>query len=215
MTTILIVDDHPISRGGIAALIAMESDLAVSGEAGSAAEAIAAMEEQVPDLALIDINLPDRSGLELIKDIHARFPDIALIAISMHDENLYAERVLRAGGMGYITKQLAASEMVGAIRKVLQGDLYVSKEMSETLLRIATNQRSSKGQTDPLRTLTDREFEVFLHIGEGRNTRVIAERLGVSPRTIEAHRTNIKEKLPVEDLTALIRYAVHWVERSS
>ena len=214
MKRILIVDDHPISRAGIASIIKEEADLTVCGEAGSASEALTQIESTPPHLALIDINLPDRNGIELIKDLQALHPEIKLIAISMHDESLYAERVLRAGGQGYISKQAGGAEMTLAIQKVIKGGLYLSEAMSEMLVRAAANQSQDSRAKDPISTLTDRELEVLQHIGEGRNPRSIAEKLGVSHRTIEAHRTNIKEKLKLKDMTELIRFATRWADRS-
>ena len=214
MKRILIVDDHPISRAGIASIIKEEADLTVCGEAGSASEALTQIESTPPHLALIDINLPDRNGIELIKDLQALHPEIKLIAISMHDESLYAERVLRAGGQGYISKQAGGAEMTLAIQKVIKGGLYLSEAMSEMLVRAANQSQDSRAK-DPISTLTDRELEVLQHIGEGRNPRSIAEKLGVSHRTIEAHRTNIKEKLKLKDMTELIRFATRWADRSS
>ena len=175
-TRILIVDDHPIVRQGLAELINHESDLAVCGQAEDSYEAIKAIKELNPDAAIIDISLRETSGLELIKDIHSQYPDLPVLALSMHDETLYAERALRAGAMGYIMKQEATENVIVAVRKVLAGDIYVSERMAGRMVRkLVTGQiETSTSQVD---SLSDRELEVFHLIGKGHGTRQISERL--------------------------------------
>jgi hypothetical protein len=209
--TILLVDDHPIMRHGLAQLIQMEPGLCVCGQAGSCAEGIAALEKLKPDLAIVDLTLPDRHGLELVKDIQAMFPGTQTIVLSMHDENLYAERALRAGARGYIMKETAAENLVTAIKRVLGGGIYVSDAMSSIMLEQVSGQRG-KSRSTGVDQLSDRELEVLELIGSGKASKHIAETLGISARTVEAHRAHIKEKLSLTDGAALVRYAVQWAE---
>ena len=203
---IFIVDDHPMMRDGLAQMIANESDLSVCGDAENASEALERMEKLRPDLALVDITLRSGSGLELIKDLQARLPTVAVLVISMHDESLYAERVLRAGGRGYIMKQEGGKKLMEAIRQVLNGQTYISPTMSAKIVDAFAGRRS--GDSSPVETLTDREFEVFQLIGAGLGTKEIADKLRVSPKTVEVHRV----KLKVATAPELIRLAVRWVE---
>lgn len=208
---ILIVDDHPMMRQGLSQLICSEPDLAVCGEAGTASQAFAAVGQHKPDLALVDISLPGKNGLELIKDIHVMYPALPMLVVSMHDESLYAERVLRAGGRGYVMKQEGGKILMQAIRQVLAGQIYVSEKMSARILEMFSGGRR-EGDASPVGRLTDREFEVFQHIGQGKGTREIAGHLHLSVKTVEVHRANMKEKLGIKSATDLIRYAVRWVE---
>ena len=210
-TKLLIVDDHPMMRQGLIQLINNEKDLMVCGEAETAEEAVAALDKCKPDLALIDITLGGRSGLELIKDIQAIDPNLPLLVLSMHDESLYAERVLRAGSRGYIMKQAGGKQIMLAIRQVLSGEMYVSPKMSARILESFSGQRSETSGS-PMHKLTDREFEIFQLIGQGRGTRQIAEQLRLSVKTVEVHRQHIKEKLSISDAPSLVRYAVRWLE---
>src|ERR1051325_7607799 len=182
---IFIVDDHPMMREGLAQLIAQESDLMVCGEADDAAEAISKIEKLRPDLALVDITLRSTNGLELIKDLRIRSPDLSVLVISMHDESLYAERVLRAGGRGYIMKQEGGKKLMEAIRHVLSGKTYVSEKISANILDMFSG-RPVEG-VSPVERLTDREFEVFQLIGQGFSTKEIADKLHVSAKTHEVH----------------------------
>jgi DNA-binding NarL/FixJ family response regulator len=208
---VLIIDDHPMLRQGLAQLINHEPDLVTCGEAESAHQALEMMRTLTPDLVLADISLPDKHGLELIKDIQVLHPGIAVLVVSMHDESLYAERVLRAGGRGYIMKQEGGRKMMQAIRTVLSGQIYVSEKMSAKILEIFSGRRSESSRP-AMEKLTDREFEVFQLIGQGRGTRQIAEALHLSVKTVEVHRLHIKEKLELEDSPSLVRHAVRWVE---
>lgn len=210
-TRILIVDDHPMMRQGLAALINNEKDLTVCCEAESAAQAMDAIAANKPDLVIADITLPDKSGLELIKDTLALHPGLRILVVSMHDESLYAERVLRAGGRGYIMKQEGGKRLMDGIRQVLAGQIYVSEKMSKRILEIFSGQRNSSGGS-LVEKLTDREFEVFQLVGEGKGTREIAEKLHLSVKTVEVHRLYIKEKLEIKTAAELIRFAVRWVE---
>ena len=207
---ILIVDDHPMMRDGLRQLIANEPDLEVAGEADDVAEALQQAEKLKPDLAIVDITLRSSSGLDLIKDLHIRSPQTAVLVLSMHDESLYAERVLKAGGRGYIMKQEGGKRIIEGIRQVANGQTFVSPAVSAKILdSFSGHSRSEKAAVEQL---TDREFEVFQLIGQGRSTKEMADKLHVSVKTIEVHRVNIKEKLKTPTAPDLIRYAVRWVE---
>lgn len=208
---VLLVDDHPIMRHGLAQLIRAEADLEVCGEGGSAAEGLALIGSLKPDLVVADLTLPDKHGLEFIKDVQSMYPGTLMLVLSMHDESLYAERVLRAGARGYVMKETAADMLVLAARRVLDGGIYLSYKMSSLMLEMMAGQRKPVSSS-ALDRLTDRELEVLQLIGQGRATRHIAEQLHVSVRTIDAHRANIKEKLQLADGAALVRYAVRWMD---
>ncbi len=207
----LIVDDHPMMRTGLARLIDNERDLKVSAEADNARQAMDIAVGQTLDLILLDISLPDKNGLELIKDIRALKPGLPILVVSMHDESLYAERVLRAGGRGYIMKQEGGKMLLQAIRQVLNGQIYVSEKMSAGILESFSG-RHAEGAISPVQQLTDREFEVFQLIGQGQSTREIAAHLHLSVKTVEVHRLNIKKKLKLQTATDLVRHAVRWLE---
>lgn len=208
---ILLVDDHPFMRAGLAQLIDKQPDLMIGGEAGNPAEALRALAAHGADLALTDITMPGRSGLEFIKDLQAIYPSLPILVLSMHDETIYAERALRAGARGYIMKETGGESLLQAIRQVLSGQVYLSPAMAARLLASFSGAKSSRSHS-PLARLTDREFEVFQKIGQGRSTREIAQQLHLSPKTVDVHRANIKTKLGLPDATALIRHAVRWVE---
>lgn len=206
---ILLVDDHPIVREMLSLRIAQEQDLAVCAAVGDVAQALAAVEQHHPDLAVVDINLPDGHGLELIKEVHARDPEVRLLVFSMHDENLYGERVLRAGAQGYLMKSEPPEKIIEAIHRVLAGRLAVSEELSHRLLSDATRQGRSKATA--MQQLSDRELEVFELIGQGLGTKDIANRLNRGVKTIDTYRLRIKEKLQVGTATELVAKAARWV----
>jgi DNA-binding NarL/FixJ family response regulator len=208
---ILVVDDHPMMRQGLAQLVGAEADLTIVGEAENAESALDRLTELQPDLVLADISLPGKNGLELIKDFQAIRPELPVLVISMHDESLYAERVLRAGGRGYIMKQEGGKKLMEAIRRVLGGQIYVSEKMSALILEIFSGRRAG-AEGSPVENLTDREFEVFQLVSEGKGTREIAEKLHLSVKTVDVHRANIKTKLKLKSAPELIRYAVRWSE---
>jgi len=208
---IFIVDDHPVFREGLAGLVRREPDLAICGEADNAAQALGAIERAKPDLVLADIGLPGRSGLELIKDILAVRPRTAVLVISMYDESLYAERVLRAGGRGYIMKQEGPEKILQAIRHVLSEQLYLSGKMSVRILEAFSGRRAKT--SSPIGRLTDRELEILQLLGQGKDSHAIAKQLHLSFKTVDAHRGHIKEKLNLRTGTELIVYAARWVER--
>jgi len=208
---LLLVDDHPMTREGLVQLINNQPDLEVCGEAGDAFEALEKIASLKPDLVLSDITLPGKNGLELIKDIRAMHPGVLVLVISMHDESLYVERVLRAGGRGYVMKQEGGKKIAEAIRHVLNGHIHVSEKMSSKILEIFSGRRA-EGGASPVETLTDREFEVFQLIGQGLETKQMADKLHLSTKTVEVHRANIKAKLKLTSMSELIRDAVRWVE---
>ena len=208
---ILIVDDHPMMREGLTMRIEREPDFTVCGEAGTAREALRLAVSLKPDLAVVDIALPDKSGLELMKDIRAVSPDTLILALSMHDETIYAERVLRAGGRGYIMKQEGGKRIMEAIRTVLEGRVFASHAVSEKILDIFAG-GLEKFEESPVSRLSDREFEVFQLIGKGKSTRQMAAALHLSVKTVEVHRLHIKEKLGIKTVPELVSFAARWLE---
>jgi len=208
---ILIVDDHAVLREGLVAQINREPDLGVCGEANNAREALTAVETLKPDLVLADITLPGRNGLELIRDLHAARPTLPVLVLSMHDASLFAERVLRAGGRGYICKQQSGERLLFAIRRVLEGQIYLSDDESTRLLNSLSSGCANRNPS-PMEQLTDRELEVFTMIGQAKETKDISRRLTMSVKTVEAHRANIKRKLKLKTGPELTRHAVLWLE---
>jgi DNA-binding NarL/FixJ family response regulator len=208
---IFIVDDHPIVRRGLIQLINQEADLVVCGEAEEARKALQLLKASKPDLVLVDISLQGVDGIELIKLIRVRYENLPVLVISMHDESLFAERALRAGARGYIMKQEAIEKMKEAIRRVLRGDLYVSQRIGTKMLEKFIDGKAEKNES-PMEILSDRELEVFQLIGRGFGTRQIAEELHVSVKTVESYRAHIKEKLKLENGTALLKHAIQWME---
>ena len=206
---ILIVDDHPMTRGGLIHLINHQSDTVVCGEAESAAEALDFLGKSQPDIMLIDITLPGKSGLELIKDVKAMHPELPMLVLSMHDESLYADRVLRAGARGYITKHEGGDKLMVAIRHVLSGKIYVSESMSAHILEIFSGGQPGTDRSS-IQSLSDREFEVFQALGEGLSSHQIAKKLHLSAKTVDAHRANIKTKLKINTTAELISFAARW-----
>ncbi len=205
---VLLVDDHPIVRQGLAQLINASNDLTVCAEASTAREAMDLLESNTPDIAIVDISLEDRNGVELIKDIVAKQPELPCLALSMYDEAMYAIRVLRAGGRGYIMKQEVPKKVLDAIRQVLSGHVYLSEKMSTRLVDQMV--QTSPGAPPVASDLSDRELEVLTLIGRGQSTRDIAEKLFLSVKTVEAHRERIKEKLKLKTGNELLRYAVQY-----
>lgn len=208
---VFLVDDHPMMRAGLGHLIERQPDLTVCGEAANPAEALKGLPAARPDIILADLTMPGRSGLEFVKDLLAVAPTLSVLVVSMHDEAVYAERALRAGARGYIMKEAGGEAVVAAIRQILGGQAYVSPAMSARILDNLSGKKP-RGSTSPIEKLSDREFEVFQLIGQGKSTRDIAEQLHLSSKTVDVHRSHIKEKLELKDATALIRHAVRWVE---
>ena len=205
---ILVVDDHPIVRRGLRELVADEPDLEVCGEAEDVAQALEQVEATRPDVVIVDLTLKGGHGLELIQDIKSRNERIKMLVSSMHDESLFAERALRAGASGYISKQESPEKIIDAMRQILRGEIYLSSRMATRLLhRISTGEPLNK---TPIESLSDRELEVFEMIGQGLSTKQIARKLDLSHKTIETHREKIKSKLNLKNSTELSRHATQW-----
>jgi len=212
--TVVIVDDHPMVRHGLAQLINQEPDLAVVGEAEGAPEALDVIRTHKPTLAVIDISLKEGDGIELIQTLKGMPQAPRILVTSMHDENIFAERALHAGAMGYLNKGEATEEVVAALRQILTGKLYLSERMSDRMLMQVAGP-SRQAERNPIDRLSNRELQVFQLIGEGQSTRSIAEHLHLSIKTIETHRASIKRKLNIETATELTRRAVQWVLEES
>jgi len=208
---IYLVDDHPVTREGLARLINLEPDLEVCGEASSAARAVVAIEALKPDLVIIDVSLTSGpSGLELMKNLAVRHPKLRMLALSTHDEALYAERALRAGTKGYVMKQEPTENVMQAIRKILDGGIYLSQAMNDRLLHKVVRPHSAPTVSE-IEKLSDRELEVYRLLGQGRGTRQIASELHLSVSTVETYRAHIKDKLHLKSAPELVRHAVEWV----
>jgi len=210
-TRVFLVDDHPLVREWLANLIKQQPDLAVCGEASAAGPALAAMGAATPDVAVVDISLEGGSGLELIKDLRRMHPGVAVLVLSMHDEDLYAERALRAGARGYVMKREVTGNVILAIRQVAQGRTYLSPRMATALAEKLVAGAPSPAES-PVSRLSDRELEVFRLLGQGLATRQIADALHVSAKTVQAFSARIKEKLGLSSSTELLREAIRWFE---
>jgi DNA-binding NarL/FixJ family response regulator len=210
---VLIVDDHPVVRDGLTSLINHEDGLYVCGEAGEAHRALGLITELKPDVVIVDITLGDSDGIELTKDIKARHSKLPVIVLSMHDESIYAERVLRAGARAYLMKDAVSDKIITAIRTVLCGEIYVSDIMGKKLLRKLAGNHINENNA-PVNNLTDREFEVFRWIGQGHKTSKIAQRMHLSVKTVETYHSRIKEKLDLANAAELLQYAIKWSSTS-
>jgi len=209
---IVIVEDHPITRRGVMALIAREPDLEVCGETDSAPKALDLIRTTLPDLAIIDISLKNVSGIELMKNIKSLVPELPLLVMTMHEESLYAERALRAGARGYVMKHEGPAQIIAAIRTVLKNELFLSETMKEMMLDRLVNKRRGDDSMFAIDSLTDREMEVFQLIGTGFSTRQIASTLNLSSKTVDSHRDHLKLKLRLESGAELVRTAVQWMK---
>lgn len=205
---VLIVDDHPIVRHGLRRMIDAEADLAVCAEASSEAEARAAISEHRPDVVIVDLSLEHGDGLDLVRDVAVRHPELPMLVLSMHDETLYAERLLAAGARGYIMKQAAADQLLVALRQVLAGRIYLSPALSRLAHRLAG--AATPEPADPVSRLSDRELQILSFIGRGWSSREAASALGLSVKTIESHRLSLKHKLNLETNAQLLQYAHQW-----
>lgn len=208
---VLVVDDHPIVRQGVMQALGHEVGLDVCCEASSGAEALRLTQEGAPELAIVDLSLGDMHGLELIRRLRQLRPELRILVLSMHDEMLFARRALQAGARGYITKGEAIGGLVGAIREVLAGRIYVSEDVAQGLFEEVG--RDAGGAETRLAGLTNRELQVLELVGRGRSTSEIAGDLGVSVKTIETYRGNIRLKLGLSDANALVRFAVTWTSQ--
>lgn len=209
---ILIVDDHPLVSRGLSVLIQAEPDLDVVAVASNVAEALSAIQASLPDLVLLDISLPGRSGIELLKDLHIQHPELCVLMLSMHEESVYAERALRSGAKGYIMKSEPGEKVVSAIRCVLEGGLYVSPAIASRMLRFYVTSKDGRDSRSAIENLSDRELQVLTQIGSGLASREIAGKLHLSVKTVQTHRENIKRKLGLGSAAELAHYATHWVE---
>jgi DNA-binding NarL/FixJ family response regulator len=211
---ILIVDDHPILRQGLAALINRQSDMVVCADAEDGNAALEALPSAKPQLAIVDVSLPGMDGIELVKRLRKQDEMCLVLVLSMHDESIYAERVLRAGAHGYIMKQEVRGNILLAIRKILNGGIWLSDTMTTHILsRIDTSKDVSS--TSPILSLSNRELEVLTLIGEGKGPKDIADELSISIRTVDAHRTHIKKKLKLKDARSLFQYAIEWLRNET
>jgi len=206
---VLVVDDHPIVRFGLINFINEDKDFCVCGEADNAHNALQAIQESVPDVAIIDIRLKGQSGIELIKNIKVRYPDLPVIALSMYDESIYAERLLCAGAKGYIMKQEGCEKVIEGLHQVLDGGIYVSDKIRSKIMNKYIEKKNRMYES-PLDVLSDRELEVFRLIGQGYGTRQIAKELFLGIKTIETYRAHIKSKLQLKNSSELVRYAIRW-----
>ena len=207
---VLLVEDHPMFREHLGQLINRDLGMSICGEADNIKDAMRLILETKPDIAIVDITLHGSSGLELLKDLKAQGLDLNVLVLSMHDEELYAERALRAGAKGYITKNEASSEVVAAIRCVMNGDVYASRQMTAKLLERMTQKRANS-ELAGMETLADRELEVFQMLGRGKSTREIAQTLNLGESTVETYRARIKEKLQLRSAAELYLRAGQWV----
>ncbi|HEX7079837.1 MAG TPA: response regulator transcription factor [Gammaproteobacteria bacterium] len=209
---VYIVDDHPIVRKGLAELLEQEPDLTVCGEAADVREARVGLSEARPDVVILDLSLNDSDGLELIKEIRAKYGQLPVLVLSMHDETIYAERLLSAGANGYIMKHAGSDQLIVALRRVLSGGVYVSERIGASMIeRFAAARR--KHAIDPIERLSNREVQVLNLIGRGKSTREIASDLSLSVKTIESHRQRIKKKLSLDSSPRLVQFAVNWYAR--
>jgi len=207
---ILVVDDHPIVRQGLSQLIAQEPDLVICGEAESSTQALRDLTEKQPHIVILDLSLGQDDGFELIKTIRRDYPGVFVLVLTMHDETYFAERALRAGATGYVTKQEAGESVLFAIRSLLEGAMYVSDQISPKLIKRLRERRTL--HDDPLMgRLSNRERQVFTRIGRGDTVQEIAQALGLGVKTVETYRAKIREKLDLRDSMELKRYAVRWI----
>jgi DNA-binding NarL/FixJ family response regulator len=213
--SVLIVDDHPIVRQGLRRLIEIEPDLRVCGDVATEAQARQAIRDLQPDAVIVDLALQEGDGLELVRDISAHHPDVPMLVLSMHDEMIYAQRLLAEGAAGYIMKQAASEQLLTALRTVLRGQRYVSEQLAETMRsRLAPHagaaSTSATVSRDPVETLSNRELQVLNLVGRGVSSRDIASDLGLSVKTVESHRQSLKRKLGLETNAQLLQFAINW-----
>jgi DNA-binding NarL/FixJ family response regulator len=211
-TRILLVDDHPLVRERLTEIINREADLTVCGEAEDRLGAMLTIPAKRPGLVIIDLTLKNSDGLELIKDIRSRWPKLRMLVVSMHDESLYAERVIRAGALGYITKQEATRNILVAIRRVLEGTIYLNEKIASHIISRLTAHAGAVAAT-PAELLSDRELQVFDLTGQGLNNGEIADRLHIAVKTIETYRARIREKLMLKHASELLQSAIAWAHQ--
>jgi DNA-binding NarL/FixJ family response regulator len=209
---VLIVDDHPLIRKGLRALIDGQSDMTSCGEAASANEAQVQVDKTRPDIVVVDVSLPGNSGIDLIRDLKARHPELPLLVLSMHDEMLYAEQAMRAGAGGYVMKQEPPERLMEGLRTVLKGEMFVSPRLASTMLNAFVGGSSRANGRSGIELLSVRELQVFEGIGSGMSTQQLGPKYGISPKTIETYRVHIKRKLGLTTGNELVHAAVRWME---
>lgn len=212
-TRVFMVDDHPLMRKGLGELINQQPDMIICGEADDAPEALKAIGQIRPDLVIVDISLKTQNGIELIKNIKAINPSIQILVLSMHDESIYALRVLKAGAKAYVMKQEVVDKVMEAIRRIRLGKVFVSERVAAQMLSQVVD-GNDPSRESPVDALSDRELEIVTLIGNGTPTREIAKRLGISIKTVESHRAHIKDKLSLTNATQLVQWCVRWVEEN-
>ena len=210
---VLLVDDHPIVREQLGHLIAQQSDLAVCGECEDGPQCLQMLHQKRPDLVIMDLSLKNSHGLELIKDIKAHDPEMRVLVLSMHEESVFAERALRAGAQGYVTKQESTDVIMTAIRRVLADELFLSERMATQLVGLLIRGPNVATGSLPV-NVSDRELEILHMMGNGQNTRQIAEALKIDVKTVDTYRSRLKEKLQVETTAELLQQAIQWVQRA-
>lgn len=211
---IFIVDDHPIVRYGVTRILNNEQGFTVCGDADSGHKAIEGIEQLHPDIVVLDISLKDMDGLQLTKTIRMRHPNLPIVILSMHDERMYAHKALRAGASGYVMKEESSEKLVNAIRKILGGEIFVSEEVQKNVLHAFAGKEEAR-ETFVVNKLSDREREIFLLIGTGLTSRSIADKLKLSVKTIETHRSRIKQKLELDNSNKMILAAMEWAKREN
>jgi DNA-binding NarL/FixJ family response regulator len=208
-STVYLIDDHPLLVQGVSELINAQPDLQVIGSTSDWTVALTQLQTLKPDVVVLDITLANANGIEVLKNLRVHFPDLRVLMLSMHDENLYAMRSMKAGAHGYIMKSSATEHVVTAIRQVLKGEIYLSDGLAKRTMAQMVGRKKEPGAS-PLEDLSDRELEVFQMVGEGLTTRKIADKLHLSIKTIETHKAHIKEKLNLQNATELTQHAIHW-----
>lgn len=208
-STVYLIDDHPVLVQGLSDLINNQPDMKVVGTTAEWTKALEDFKKQQPEVVLLDITLKNANGIEVLKNLKVQYPNLNVLMLSMHDENLYAMRALKAGAHGYVMKAAPTEEVISAIRHVLKGEVYVSESIARRMMSQLVGRRKD-ATGSPLEDLSDRELEIFTLIGEGQTTRQIAEKLHISIKTVETHRAHIKEKLKLESSTELVQHAIHW-----
>lgn len=208
-STVYLIDDHPVLVQGLSDLINNQADMKVVGTTAEWTKALEDFKKVQPAVVLLDITLKNANGIEVLKNLKVQYPNLNVLMLSMHDENLYAMRALKAGAHGYVMKAAPTEEVISAIRHVLKGEVYVSESIARRMMSQLVGRRKD-ATGSPLEDLSDRELEIFTLIGEGQTTRQIAEKLHISIKTVETHRAHIKEKLKLESSTELVQHAIHW-----
>ena len=209
-TSVYILDDHQLIRDGLALLISQSEDFCIAGSSSNCADALVDISRQNPNIIIIDITLKDANGIEFIKAVSPQFPDIKYIVLSMHDENSYAERAVKAGASGYVMKQEVSDKIVSALKAVRDGEIFLSDTMKSKILSRYVSGRFGAKQLSPETSLSDREFEIFSMIADGKGSRRIAEELGISIKTVDAHKEHIRVKLEIQSGNQLVVEAVTW-----